>query len=324
MKKVSVIIPVYNVEKYIELCLSTVLNQSYMNIEVILIDDGSLDQSAHITEYLLLQDSRVKVIHQTNQGAAYAKNIGLDCVTGDYVAFLDSDDTVSDNWLEKMIFALENNESDISECCFDKEFTNRVVRETLFQNYQESFDAETYLSFYLSDWTCSLFWNKLFKADLLRSVRFHNERRCIDDEFFTYKALSQANTITRINEVLYHYRQRLSGAVFSNNHQIQITHDAIDVLKERYQWILQRYPKLCGVYYSHDVAIMNYFANDFNFDEDAVNKFLRTRRYYVLNCFHNLSKQNIKNLLRLLFVKKKLLLSSKPQNAVEDKENYFV
>ena len=311
MKKVSVIIPIYNVEKYIELCLSTVLNQSYKNIEVILIDDGSLDQSAHITENLLLQDSRVKVIHQTNPQK-------LICF------FFDSDDTVSDNWLEKMIFALENNESDISECCFDKEFTNRVVRETLFQNYQESFDAETYLSFYLSDWTCSLFWNKLFKADLLRSVRFHNERRCIDDEFFTYKALSQAKTITRINEVLYHYRQRLSGAVFSNNHQIQITHDAIDVLKERYQWILQRYPKLCGVYYSHDVAIMNYFANDFNFDEDAVNKFLRTRRYYVLNCFHNLSKQNIKNLLRLLFVKKKLLLSSKPQNAVEDKENYFV
>lgn len=317
------IIPVYNVENYIELCLSTVLKQSYKNLEVIIIDDGSSDQSGHSCEDLLLRDSRVKVIHQINKGAACAKNIGLDSVTGDYVAFIDSDDMVSDNWLETMVFALENNKAEISECCFDKVFITRTERMSVFSHGTQCFLAEEYLIFYLSDWTCSLFWNKIYKSEIIQNIRFHTERRCIDDEFFTYKVLSKAKRLVRINEVLYHYRQRLSGAVFSENHQRQITNDALDVLIERFHWIKQYYPKLSFVYYSHDIAIMNYFAHTFNFSEDTVKKFKRIRRYYISRVILYLSKQNVVNVIKLITVHSKKLLQYKPQNTVTDRENYF-
>ena len=318
------IIPVYNVKNYLKSCLSSIIEQTYGEFEIILIDDGSDDRSCNICDDFLLLDSRTKVIHQINKGAACAKNTGLDFAVGDYISFIDSDDTVSDRWLEIMVLALERNEADISECCFDKVYTNQVIRETIFYQHEEFFSAEKYLSFYLSDWSCSLFWNKLFKSELLKGIRFHSERRCIDDEFFTYKVLSRAKKILRINEVLYHYRQRLSGAVYSENHQVQITNDALDVLIERYQWINKVYPYLRGTYFSHDIAIMNYFAHDFNFDEYTVKKFYRIRRYYLLRFWVNPSKQVFINLIKLLLMSKKILLKAKPQNAVKDKEKYYI
>ena len=324
LKKVSIIIPVFQVEKYLEECLLSVLRQTYSELEIILIDDGSLDSSGEICDIFARKDSRVVVFHQKNEGSAKAKNVGLDYVSGDYIAFMDSDDVVSLDWIADMVTALENTGADVVECCFDKLYTDGNFEANSFRCEKVITSDFEYLNGYLFDWSCSLFWNKLFKAEVLKTIRFHEERRCIDDEFFTYKALSNAKKIVRINRVLYHYRQRLSGAVYSESHQIQITNDALDVLIERYQWIKKIYPKLKTVYFTHDVEMLHCFARSFNFDEKAVKKFKRIAKYYQIRCIFYLSKINIINCIQLLFISKQKLLMNKSQKKIYDIDRYFV
>ena len=103
MKKISVIVPVYNTEKYLKRCVCSIINQNYHNVEIILIDDGSKDSSGKVCDILAEQDSRIKVIHQVNAGVSKARNIGIDNANGDYVVFLDSDDELLPNVFNDLI-----------------------------------------------------------------------------------------------------------------------------------------------------------------------------------------------------------------------------
>ena len=279
MKTVSIIIPVYNVAAYLPQCLESVLSQTYPALEVILVDDGSKDDSGSICDRCAQQDARVTVIHQTNAGAANAKNAGLDRATGDFITFIDSDDYVERNWIENLMKAADQYGADVVEYDFDRVYPNRSE---VVNGYRESsvYTAEEYLRQYLDHWTCSLFWNKLFRSSLVAQVRFRKERRCIDDEFFTYKVVSGAQKVVRIPEVLYHYRQRASSAVSSEKNSLQITDDALEILIERYQWIRNRFPALCKIYLKHDVEILFYFAADLLFQRETMKKFRKIARFY--------------------------------------------
>lgn len=281
MKTVSIIIPIYNVERYLRQCLDSIANQSYTNIEVILVDDGSTDGSGAICDAYAAADMRFRVIHQQNAGAANAKNTGLDVVTGAYVAFVDSDDWVERNWIASMVRAVESEMADVVECNFRKEYRTRSETENDNSYCAGMFTACDYLRFYLNNWTCSLFWNKLFKANIIGDIRFRRERRCIDDEFFTYKVLTNARKIVRIEDELYHYRQRASSAVSSSKNRLQITDDALEIQRERYEWIASRFPALRKRYMKHDVEILFYFARAFDFSEKTRRKFRRNAWYYL-------------------------------------------
>ncbi|MBQ8784417.1 MAG: glycosyltransferase family 2 protein [Alphaproteobacteria bacterium] len=113
---VTVVIPVYNVEKYLEQCLDSVINQTYKDIEIICINDGSTDNSITILEKYALSDNRIKIISQTNQGISAARNAGIKVATGKYITFLDSDDFLSRDAIEKMVTAIENNYVDFVVC----------------------------------------------------------------------------------------------------------------------------------------------------------------------------------------------------------------
>lgn len=284
MKKVSIIIPVHNVEKYLGQCLDSVLSQTYKDLEIILVDDGSTDTSGQICDQYAKQDLRVCVIHQKNAGAANAKNTGLDKATGRYIAFADSDDYVEPNWIEKLVVTAETFNADVVECDFEKVYQSYGRVENHFSEKLAEFTAEGYLGQYLSNWTCSLFWNKLFCAERLNGIRFRKERRCIDDEFFTYKAVTGARKIIRIQDVLYHYRQRASSAVSTAKNRLQIADDSLEILVERYQWVKREYPKLRKSYLAHDVDIMLYYANELEFRDDTKNKFRKMARYYLKEC----------------------------------------
>ena len=278
-KTVSIVIPVYNVEQYLRACLDSIAEQTYSDLEVILVDDGSTDQSGMICDLYASKDPRFRVIHQSNAGAANAKNTGLDAVSGNYVTFIDSDDWVEPDWIETMLTALESTDADVAECDFKKEFMgySEPGNDTYITG---DYTAEEYLSFYLDNWTCSLFWNKLFRTELTRNVRFRRERRCIDDEFFTYKVLSGASRIVRVRKQLYHYRQRISSAVSSEKNRLQITDDALEVLIERYEWVSERFPELKRIYLRHDVGILFYFADAFVFSDRTIQKFRSITNYY--------------------------------------------
>lgn len=303
MPKVSIIVPVYNVERYLSECLDSIRSQTMQDWEAILVDDGSTDSSGIVCDDYAAKDSRFRVLHKENGGAASAKNVGLDHVTGEYTAFLDSDDTVSSVWLETCMALCS--EADVIEYAFDKHYVSCYER-VAFAEETGSFTAESYLSQYLDNWQCSLFWNKIFNSELLRTVRFRKERRCIDDEFFTYKAVSYADVIIRIPDVLYHYRQRQSGAVTSEKNKKQITDDALEILIERYQWVCRKFPGLRRIFLQHDVDIMFYFAREFIFSEETIQKFRKTARYYLFqSLMHFSGRITLQYALILLTLKSK-------------------
>lgn len=309
-QKVSIIIPVYNVRNYLPQCLDSVLKQSYVNWEAILVDDGSTDGSGRICDDYAKRDARFRVIHQGNAGAANAKNTGLDHADGAYIVFIDSDDWVEPNWLETLVSIARENRADVVECDFRKEY---VGRSQVANDWEDAvFTAESYLAQYLSNWTCSLFWNKLYRADLLKNIRFRRERRCIDDEFFTYKAVSGAGKIARTGKVLYHYRQRGSSAVYNRKNRLQKTDDALEILIERYQWICKRFPALRSIYLKHDVDILFFFARDFDFTDATVKKFRNTALFYLKeSILHYCGRVNLLYALRLQMIPTADLLREK-------------
>lgn len=281
---ISIIVPVYNVARYLPECLDSILTQTEPNWEAILVDDGSTDISGAICDDYAAKDSRFRVIHKENGGAASAKNAGLDAAEGEYVAFIDSDDWVDPDWLEKMLSALESSGADVAECDFTKEYRTYTEPGNTGSYSAGVFSAQEYLGIYLSNWSCSLFWNKVFKRKLTQNIRFRKERRCIDDEFYTYKVLSHAKKIVRIEDALHHYRQRASGAVTSSKNRLQITDDALEILTERYDWVSSRFPKLRKMYLKHDVEIMFYFAQAFDFCDETRLKFRKIAGYYLWQC----------------------------------------
>lgn len=324
MLKVSVIIPVYNVEQYLSQCLDSVVGQSYQNLEVILVDDGSTDGSKEICDYYAEKDERIRLIRQKNQGAANAKNTGLHYVTGELITFIDSDDYVENNWIERMVFILERENADLVECSFVLEYTDRVVPGNDDSFCYKVFNSEEYMAQYLDNWTCSLFWNKLFRKELTEKIYFRRERRCIDDEFYTYKILTNADKIVRISDQLYHYRQRRSGAVASEKNQLQKTDDALEILIERYKWIVTHFPALNHYYLKHDIEIMSFFAKSFLFEKKTVKKFRHIAMFYLRKCICNrMDFATFKNALQINLIKKCLFLSTQYKMDEHNMESYY-
>lgn len=280
MSKVSIIVPVYNVELYLEEMLDSVVAQTYRNLEIILVDDGSKDSSGKICDRYAEKDNRIVVIHQENAGAANAKNAGLDRATGEYITFADSDDIVEKDWIETMMDIITENDADMAECCFDRFYLDHTEQLDHLPGKMGQFTTEEYLQQYLERWTSSLFWLKLFKAELTKDIRFRKERRCIDDEFYTYKVVSSAKKIIRTDKVLYHYRQRKSSAVGSVKNKLQITDDAIELRLERYEWMKKRFPQLKKIYINDDINFLTYFSKNSVNDGATVRKFTKAGKYY--------------------------------------------
>ncbi len=285
---VSIIVPVYNVARYLPECLDSIIEQTYKNLQIILVDDGSTDESGIICDEYATRDTRITVIHQVNAGAANAKNAGLDVATGQFIAFVDSDDWVDSEWIEKLLSASLQSGADVVECSFRMEY---VTHSTMGNDPQtfvyKLFETEEFLCQYPTLWSCALFWNKFFRNKLLRDIRFHTERRCIDDEFFTYKAVTGANAVLRITDEPYHYRQRLSSVTQKDSTLFQRTIDDIDILKERHQWMTSYYPNIALDYLRHDVDTQLYLAMSKLFNNDAIIHFRESAKYYFDQCLKN-------------------------------------
>lgn len=206
--KVSVIVPVYQVRVYLERCVNSILRQTFQNIEIILIDDGSTDGGGELCDEYAKQDTRVKVIHKTNGGLSSARNAGLEVAKGKYIAFVDSDDWVSPNFIRSMYEVCEGYECDICQCGFyevikdDLDMTDREGIPLIYRPLEYS-----YAEFSLLSWECVVSWNKLYKRTLFRDICFP-AGRLHEDEFTTYKLINKANRIAVLPTRLYYYRRR--------------------------------------------------------------------------------------------------------------------
>ncbi len=204
---ISIIIPVYNVEKYLNRCLESVINQKYRKLEIILIDDGSTDNSGKICDEYALKDSRIKVIHKKNDGVSVARNTGIKIAKGNYIGFVDSDDWIHPDMYKKLYQALIKNQADIS-CCKEIRCKNGVEKiSKKFDNKITEYDQMQYIKkfFKINSQECIYYvWNKLYKRQIIDEEQYPINL-ISEDVVGTYKALVKSNKIVEINYPYYYY-----------------------------------------------------------------------------------------------------------------------
>ena len=218
--KISIIVPVYNVEKTIKRCLDSILGQSYTNLEIILIDDGSEDQSGMICDDYASKDKRIKVIHQKNKGLSNARNTGLKNVTGEYIGFVDSDDYVSKDMFMMLITQVIKHEAQVGICSYSingnyldedliiEEFTGDMV----FKKYLLSMlpkklctEKQRNITIYGDLSIPNAVWCKLYRTELIKNVKFHDDIIFVEDMLFNIDVFAKSGKILIMNHVGYHY-----------------------------------------------------------------------------------------------------------------------
>lgn len=208
MVKISVIIPIYNVEKYLRKCVDSIIEQTYKNLEIILVDDESPDGCPAICDEYKLKDPRIKVIHQKNMGLSGARNSGIDIATGEYIIFHDSDDTLEETCIEKMYNVLKKYNTRLSICGRYYEFEDgkKICKYSeIFEKKYEFEDAiEEMNKFYYFDMSAC---GKLYDISLFNSLRFP-VGKLSEDYFVMYKLFEEAKEISYTSEPLYNYLQR--------------------------------------------------------------------------------------------------------------------
>lgn len=243
MNLLSVIVPVYNVENYLNKCIFSILNSSYKEIELILIDDGSNDKSAEICNEWKTRDKRIKVIHKENRGAGAARNTGLEVASGDFITFVDSDDYISKD-MYKCLMSYFNENIDIVECDYE------VVYDDNFEFGCDSSKSEKYSMYnafklHIQDKLFKqLIWNKIYRKKIVEGIYFPLGKK-IDDEYWTYKAIGKANNLIHINKKMYAYRQSQSSVMHLLNEDNRI--EAIDAKVERHKYVLNNIRELKNI-----------------------------------------------------------------------------
>lgn len=221
---VSVVIPVYNVENYIKQCLDSVFRQTYKNIEVIVINDGSQDRSNEIIKEYENKDIKLIYIEQENKGVAEARNTGLTYVTGEYVVFIDPDDYIEDSYIEDMYNIAVLNNCDVVICGYSEFYDSKlnrknIIKHDICENYLYSGKEVSEMMLELK--VKGYLWNKLFRnsSKFKENIRFENNKK-IEDYFPVFKTISESEKISFIEKSLYNYRQREGSLVNSTNFQL--------------------------------------------------------------------------------------------------------
>lgn len=228
---ISIIIPVYNVEKYLCKCIDSVLEQTYKELEIILVDDGSKDSSGIICDEYENKDNRIKVIHKKNGGLSDARNYGLDSAVGKYIAFLDSDDWIDSRYIEILYNNLKKYDADISICNFkrvndEKQLLSGNENKTILYNNIEAMQ-EIYKS---NSVEIIVAWNKLYKKECFKEMRFP-KGKIHEDEYLIPILLYYAKKIVYTDIELIYYRQTLNSIMNSKFNVNRL--DYLYVLKKR-------------------------------------------------------------------------------------------
>lgn len=240
-KLLSVILPIYKVENYIEQCVKSIVQQTYENLEIILVDDGSPDKCPEICDTWAQKDDRIKVIHKENGGLSDARNAGLKMAVGQYIAFIDSDDWVDVNMFEKAMQALEEHHADIAAVnvyyAYEdgrKEVRNPEVQKLVYSNpeamqklLEESVFQQTV-------------WNKVYRRSVIQDIEFP-KGKLNEDEYWSYRAFANAGKVVYLNEALYYYRQR-EGSIMSAFNLRRL--DGLEARMQRLAYLKEHYPTL--------------------------------------------------------------------------------
>lgn len=239
---ISVIVPIYDVEKYLARCVDSIVNQTYKNLEIILVDDGSPDRCPQMCDDYAEKDSRIKVVHKKNGGLSDARNVGIAVATGEYISFIDSDDYVSDDFFECLLDVMNKENSDIAECSVVKFYEDNRFDEFSDDLSVKTYDTQDAMSALIAENPFHQHvWNKLYKTELVKDIPYA-VGKLNEDEFWTYRVFGRANKVARINKTMYYYFQR-SSSIMGVGYNIRRL-DALEGKANRQKYIENNFPDL--------------------------------------------------------------------------------
>jgi len=265
---ISIIIPIYNTEKYLKKCIDSVLSQTYDNLEIILIDDGSSDNSLSICQWYEKRYNKVKVIHQTNMGVSLARNVGINVAKGKLISFVDSDDWIESSMLEKLYLAIEKTNSDISFCNFSnlnhEESNNNICHNQCTTIKSNDALKEVLIGTKIEPTVCG----KLFRTGCLKNKYFDSNISIGEDMLMLCQILIDTQKIAYVNYKAYHYYNRSNSAVSTYNKSywsIQKSNDLIikcvqNKFETTVDYAMARsiYSDICLAIFSVDTGNLNY------------------------------------------------------------------
>ena len=278
-KTISVIIPVYNVEPFLPQCLDSVIRQDYPDLEILVVDDGSTDLSGRICDEYACRDPRIRVIHQTNQGAGAAKNAGLRAASGTFLAFVDSDDFLEPQAYRYMLETMCSEGADMAQFSFRDVYRNRT-EDQLLPPGRQVVEGKDYLARFPKDWSCALLWNKLYRRKLFDGV-FFPEGRKIDDEFFTYQALLKPCRVVLDDKIVYNYRKRASSVMSRPDAADQRIRDSLDAVAARREKVLAVYPELRRTFDENYLDALWYLSGNYGCTEETILRLKSCLRTYL-------------------------------------------
>lgn len=283
--KVSIIIPIYKVEKYLDECIKSVVNQTYDNLEIILVDDGSPDSCPVICDEWASKDSRIKVIHKENGGVSSSRNAGLDVSSGEYIMFVDSDDTIHPKMVEILYKVLVQEKCDISMCNWKKVSDITSPNNAYYSSDKfkiTSFEGDNVFALLFNSNLplISALWAKLYKSEFFKNIRFPLGK-IHEDEKVIPEILNMCHKLSYIDYKMYNNTQRddsITGEPFSKKRLV-----VLDILKERIEFVNEHKPRFTddSIFYFMKISILYYYyAKWAKMEFDVLNKIKQDIMFY--------------------------------------------
>lgn len=212
---VSVVIPVLNGEKYIERCINSILNQIYRDIEIIVVDNNSEDETINIIKRKMSEDTRIKLLKTLKKGVSIARNLGLENSNGEYVMFVDSDDTLDENAISQMIDIARKEKCEIIKCGY-KFIRRKKINKYILKKGKCDFNREFWNNFF-STYNYNQVWGQMIKTQLCKKVKFDDSLAMAEDYLFNYNLYKRANSLYILNQPLYNYYYNEQGMNYNKN-----------------------------------------------------------------------------------------------------------
>lgn len=280
---VSIIVPIYKVEKYIRRCVESILNQSYKNIEIILVDDGSPDNCGRIID--TYEDSRIIILHKENGGLSDARNYGMKYITGEYIFFLDSDDWIDVDAIKSLVNIIKRYKADVVQCGFYYVYDEYLLYDNRHYNEEDNLvllDNESLMrELIINEKVKNFAWGKLYKADLVKD-QFFRKGVIFEDIFWTHLIMSNVSKYVIYHKALYYYVQRDDSIV--STYSIRNL-DMLRGLKERHTYIQNNYSKFIKESYIAilKASMMHYELLNKNKNKDKDFFYRKEIKDYILN-----------------------------------------
>lgn len=255
--KISIIVPIYNVQQYLKKCIDSIIEQTFNDFELILVNDGSTDKSGIICDEYKKIDNRIKVIHKENGGLSSARNAGIDIAKGKYIGFVDSDDYISKFMFQKLYENIIEYNADISICDYVEVFQDKeiIYQEKIEKKKLILSNIEALEKIYKEKgWVYVVAWNKLYKKEIFNDLRFPIGK-VHEDEMIAHEILYKANKIIFIEDQLYYYLQR-DNSIMGKNYNINRL-DIIDAMKIRANFFYEK--NLKNLQYEAEVEYLKTF-----------------------------------------------------------------